>query len=40
MSENKGFFGDVFGSCTILFFIILFLLLFWSCGGYYGEYKG
>jgi len=34
MSERKGLLGDIFGDCTILWFIILFLLLFWGYGRY------
>ena len=35
MSENREFFDGLFGgNCAILWFIILFLLLFWGCGGY------
>ncbi|MEG6611489.1 hypothetical protein V6C42_01260 [Pseudoclostridium thermosuccinogenes] len=39
MGEKKGFFGGIFENDTLLWFIILFLLLFWSNGGFYGGYK-
>lgn len=30
-----GGFGGLFGNnCEILFFILVFLLLFWNCGGF------
>ncbi len=46
MTDNKGFLGGIFDNCTILWFIILFLLLFWKCGcgvddyDYIGETVG
>lgn len=35
---ERGFLGGVFDNDTILWFIILFLLLFWCCGGYGYDY--
>lgn len=29
---NKGFLGNIFDDCAILFFILVFLLLFWGRG--------
>jgi len=36
MADDRqvGAFGGIFGNDTILWFIILFLLLFWGCGGF------
>jgi len=35
--EDRGILGRIFENDTILWFIILFLLLFWCCGGFYGP---
>lgn len=34
MADSRGFLGGLFCNDTILWFIILFLLLFWNCGGF------
>ncbi|MGI6777936.1 MAG: hypothetical protein ACOX7R_07975 [Acetivibrionales bacterium] len=31
MTDKKGVLSDVFDDCSILWFIILFLILFWRC---------
>ncbi len=40
MAENRGVLDWFFGDCTILWFIILFLLLFYGCNFYGTGYRG